>query len=81
MFDFLCVILKLMTPPLCNSATRRADQQFCTTSAAEKDCSRLTLCACLCMFTKKHMNAPFDPGLTVMSARVVQPRSGPVLRR
>lgn len=54
MFDFLCVALKLMIPLLCNSATMRSDQQFCTTPAAQKYCLPLILCASLCMLTKIH---------------------------
>lgn len=73
-FDFLCVILKLMTPPLCNSATRRADQQFCTTSAARRGRLLLTLCACFCMFTEV-LECAVWPQFTVISTRVVWPCS------
>lgn len=50
--DFLCVILKLMTPPLCNSATRRASRSAVLHNFCSRE--RLTLCACLCVFTKIH---------------------------
>lgn len=53
-FDFLCVILKLMTPPLCNS--RRADQQSCT----EISPALGLVCALMYVYKNKQMHH-FNP--------------------
>lgn len=58
-----------MIPHLCNFATRKPHQQFCTSCAAQNRCSHLTSARSLCVFTEMH-ERPVWPRFTPTWAKL-----------